>query len=97
MARNTFLEQIKRAREAAEKPSEATEREPTKPTEQMTDDEIEEALNKARRDLLDLQHQELREREIARASGAGTSPPDSAPTLQDTLREKQRGKRRTWR
>jgi hypothetical protein len=36
MARNNFLEQIKRARDAAEKPGEATERE-TKPTEQMTD------------------------------------------------------------
>jgi hypothetical protein len=95
MARNNFLDQITRAREAAEKPSEATERE-TKPIEQMTDAELQEAITINQRKLLDLQHQEIRERELARVSGAGTSPA-ATPTLQDTLREKQRGKRRTWR
>jgi hypothetical protein len=93
MARNNFLEQIKRARDAAEKPSEATERE-TKPIEQMSGEELDEALNKARRDLLDARHAELREREIARVSPA---PPQQATTLQDVLRDKQRGKRATWR
>jgi hypothetical protein len=88
-----FLEQIKRAREAAQ--ASAPEQAPTKPTEQMADDEIQEALNKARRDLLDAQHQELREREIARASASGSPAPDT--TLADVLRQRQTKKRRTWR
>jgi hypothetical protein len=97
MARNNFLEQIKRARDAAEKPNEATERE-TKPTEQMTDDEIQEALNKARRDLLDLQHQEIRERELAKVQGPSSPESDDGRrTLSDMLRERQITKRRTWR
>jgi DNA-directed RNA polymerase specialized sigma24 family protein len=95
MARNNFLDQIRRAREAAEKPSEATERE-TKPIEQMSGEELDEALNQARRDLLDAQHAELREREIARVSSAPPQP-QRATTLQDVLRDKQRGKRATWR
>ncbi len=90
-----FLEQIKRAREAAEKP--APEQAPTKPTEQMTDDELEDAITATRRQLLDAQHAELRERELARVSGAGSSQAPPAPTLQDVLRDKQRAKRRTWR
>ncbi len=88
-----FLEQIKRAREA--KTSEL-EQEPTeaKPAEAMTDDELEAALTASRRKLLDLQHQELREREIARVSPSESSPEAS---LADRLQELQRGKRRTWR
>jgi hypothetical protein len=95
MARNNFLEQIKRARDAAEKPSEATEQATSKPVEQMTDEELEEATTAARRQLLDAQHAELREREIARVSAPST--PEAAPSLADVLREKQRPKRRTWR
>jgi hypothetical protein len=85
-----FIEQIRKRQEAAKEPP-PTE---AKPIEQMTDDEVVEALNQARRDLLDLQHQELREREIARVSPA---PPQQATTLQDVLRERQSAKRRTWR
>jgi hypothetical protein len=88
-----FIEQLKKRREATERL--APEQAPTKPTEQMADDELEEALNKARRDLLDAQHAELREREIARVSAPST--PEPAPSLADVLREKQRPKRRTWR
>jgi DNA-directed RNA polymerase specialized sigma24 family protein len=62
MARNNFLDQIRKRQEATKEP-EPTE---AKPTEQMTDDELQQALDKARRDLLDAQHAELREREIAR-------------------------------
>jgi DNA-directed RNA polymerase specialized sigma24 family protein len=91
MARNNFLDQIRKRQEATKEP-EPTE---AKPTEQMTDDELQQALDKARRDLLDAQHQELREREIARVSG--TTTPEPAPSLAGVLREKQRGKRRTWR
>ena len=95
MARNNFLEQIKKARAAAEKPVlEATEHEQAKPTEQLTDDELEEAITASKRELLDLQHQELREREIARVSPSESSPEAS---LAGRLQELQRGKRRTWR
>lgn len=94
MARHPFLEQIKRAREAAEKPTKATEQEQTKPTEQLTDGELEEAITASRRELLDAQHAELRERELARVS-PGSSPPE--PSLAGRLQELQRKKRRTWR
>jgi hypothetical protein len=88
------LEKIQKAREAAEKPvPEATE----KPTEAMTDAELEEAITTARRALLDAQHAELREREIARVSPGDSSATPEGVRLADLLREKQRGKRRTWR
>ncbi len=89
------MEQIKKAREAAEKPVPgATEQEQTKPIEEMSDEELEQAERAAQRRLLDLQHQELREREIARVSPSESSPEAS---LADRLQELQRGKRRTWR
>ncbi len=95
MARNNFLAQIKQARAAAEKPVlEATEQEQTKPVEEMSDEELEQAEGAARRKLLDLQRQELRDREIARVPPGESSPEAS---LADVLREKQRKKRRTWR
>jgi len=92
VARNTFLEKIQRAREAAEKPvPEATE----KPTEAMTDAELEEAITASKRELLDAQRAELREREIARLPPSESSP--EGVRLADRLQELQRGKRRTWR
>jgi hypothetical protein len=39
-----------------------------KPTSEMSDLELEEGLRKARRELLDLRHKELREREKARVA-----------------------------
>jgi glutamyl-tRNA reductase len=90
-----FLEQLKKRQEAVEKPSEATEQEQAKTTDQMTDAELEEAITTTRRQLLDAQHAELREREIARVSGSSGTDPE--PSLADVLRQKQRGKRRTWR
>jgi len=86
-----FLAQLKKRQEAVEKP----EQEQAKSTEQMSDAELEEAITATRRQLLDAQHQELREREIARVSGSPS--PESEPSLADVLRERQRGKRRTWR
>jgi hypothetical protein len=99
MARNNFLENLKRAQAAKTSESEPAE---ARPTEQVTDDELEEAVAAARRQLLDAQHQELRDREIARVSASGSSPKGvrQAPpeaSLADVLREKQRKKRRTWR
>jgi hypothetical protein len=91
-----FIEQIKKRQQAAENP--APEPEQAKPTEAMTDAELEDAITATRRQLLDAQHQELREREIARVQGPSLSDAgEERRTLGDVLREKQRGKRRTWR
>ncbi len=88
-----FLEQIKKAREAASAPEPEA---PDKPIEEMTDEELAEAETAARRRLLDAQHQELREREIARVAGAEEAT--GRPTgLSEVLGTLQRGKRRTWR
>jgi hypothetical protein len=89
-----FIEQIKKRREAAENPAPEPE---TKPTDEMTDTELEDAITAARRQLLDAQHRELREREIARVQGATPPPDGERRTLAGVLHEKQRGKRRTWR
>jgi hypothetical protein len=91
-----FLEQIKRAKEAAERPT--PEPGQTKPPDEMTDAELEEAITASRRKLLDLQHQELRQRELARVSGAGeaTERP-RASGLAEVLGNLQKRKRRTWR
>jgi hypothetical protein len=88
-----FIEQLTRRQQAgALRPPPTTE----KPVEQMSGEELDEALNRARQDLLDARHTELRERELARiqkpAGGAEAGP----RTLSDVLREKQRDKRRTW-
>ncbi len=90
-----FLEQIQRARAAAEAAPPAPEHEQAKPTEQLTDDELEEAITASKRELLDAQRAELREREIARLPPSESSP--EGVRLADRLQELQRGKRRTWR
>ena len=97
-----FLEQIKRAREAADSSRVRPEEKTSKPTEQMTGEELEEAITTARRKLLDAQHAELRERELSRVAGALAEQPQAELsgaklTLAGILREKQAGKRRTWR
>jgi hypothetical protein len=62
----------------------------------MSDAELEEAITEARRELLDAQRAELREREIARVAGAEEAT--GRPTgLREVLGGLQRGKRRTWR
>ncbi len=66
--RNDFREQLERRRKQAESgPVEA--RTDSKTTAQMSDEEISSALAEARREILDLRHEELREREKARVSG----------------------------
>jgi len=42
---------------------------PPKPASEMSDEEIEEGIRKARREILALQHEELRSREKARLTG----------------------------
>ena len=85
-----FLKQIQRAKEAAQAPAST----PTeKPVEEMSDEELQQAGTAARRALLDAQHAELREREIARVSPA--EKPQAAG-LANILREKQRTKK-YWR
>jgi hypothetical protein len=80
MTRNNFREQLERRRNQAESgPVEAETG--AKPASEMTDDEISAALTASRRELLDLRHEELREREKARVSGGvvhehGRSLPD---------------------
>jgi len=68
MARNNFREQLRRKQEAAESSPVEAETGP-KTTAEMTDSEISSALAAARREVLDLQHEELREREKARVLG----------------------------
>jgi hypothetical protein len=90
-----FIEQLRKRQEAAEKPAPEPE---TKPTGQMTDAELEEAITAARRLLLDAQHAELREREIARVSGGGEATERSrASGLAEVLGNLQKRKRRSWR
>ncbi len=60
----------------------------------MTDQEIEEGLRQARREILALQHEELRIREKARlmpGDAPGSSPPKRSP-LPGVFRSKRRFK-----
>ena len=64
----------------------------------MTDAELEEAITASRRQLLDGQHAELRERELARVSGAGEATERQRTSgLAGVLGRLQKKKRRTWR
>ena len=53
---------------------------PAKSTSEMTDAELEESLRQARRELLEAQHDALREREKARVA-----PEDGAPSGRPSL------------
>jgi len=95
VARNTFLEKIKAAKAAAEAATEPTET--PKSAEEMSDEELEEAITASKRELLDAQHAELRERELARVSGAGEATGPRAAGLAGLLGGLQKRKRRNWR
>jgi hypothetical protein len=83
--RNDFREQLERRRKQAESsPVEAETG--SKTTAEMTDDELQRALTESRREILDLQHQELREREKARVSGG--VDPDRNRSLPDVFRKR---------
>ena len=71
--RSAFLAQLKRSQEAKREPSGAKLIAP----EQMSDEELEDAITAARRELLDAQRAELREQEKARVSGEARSPVES--------------------
>jgi len=66
VTRDNFVEHLRRKR--AESSSVETTTTDAKTTAQMTDDELQEAITESRRALLDLQHEELREREKARVA-----------------------------
>jgi hypothetical protein len=90
----SFIKQIERARQAAKEPA-STE---AKPTEEMSDAELEEAITATRRKLLDAQHAELRKRESARVTGAGEAAErPRASGLAEVLGNLQKRKRRSWR
>jgi hypothetical protein len=95
--RNNFLAQLQRRRDQAASPPQRSSTTP--PIEEMSDEKLDEALTAAKRQLLDAQHAELRERELARVAkqGQGTQEGEGTWSLADVLREKQRAKRRTWR
>jgi hypothetical protein len=50
-----------------------------KPASEMSDLELEESLQKARRELLDVRHEELREREKARVAPEGSERTERRP------------------
>ncbi len=80
MTRDNFVEHLRRKR--AEPSSVETTTTDAKTTAQMTDDELQEAITESRRALLDLQHEELREREKARVA-----PEDGGRTQRRNLGE----------
>ncbi len=77
-----FIKQIERAR-AATQPTRATE----KPTDQMTQAELDAALVESKREVIEAN------RAVAAVAAEQTRP----PTLAATLRELQRGKKKHWR
>jgi hypothetical protein len=94
--RNNFLEQLERRRSQEASSATSPSPETASPIEEMSGEQLDEALNQARRDLLDAQHAQVRALELERVRGQGTAAP-ATETLADVLREKQRGKRQTWR
>ncbi len=66
-----------------------------KPVSSMTDSEIEEGIRKARREILDAQHEELRIREKARlmpGDAPGSSPSKQRPLSEVFSKSKRRFK-----
>jgi hypothetical protein len=58
---------------------EAQEMPPPKPASAMTDAELDDGLRQARREILDLQHEELRIREKARVAPKDAGLPERRP------------------
>ncbi len=91
MKRNNFLDQLRR-KQAERDSLETTAQTDAKPASEMTDSEISSALTAARREVLDLQHEELREREKARVLGtdriSGGVDPDRNRPLSAVFRKR---------
>jgi hypothetical protein len=85
MKRNDFREQLERRRKQAESGPVEAETD-SKTTAQMSDEEISSALAAARREILDIRHEELREREKARVTGG--VDPDRNRSLPDVFRKR---------
>ncbi len=72
--RNDFLAQLKRAQEAKREPRPRPGAKlDVRAPEQMSDEELADAITAARRELLDAQRAELREQEKARVSGESSA------------------------
>ena len=65
-----------------------------RPASELSDAEIEEAIRQTRREILDAQHEELREREKARLTGdaPGSSPSKRSPLSEVFSKSKRRFK-----
>ncbi len=77
------------------KSPQSEENPPRKSASDMTDAELEESLQKARRDLLEAQHEELRIREKARlvpGDAPGSSPSKRSPLPEVFSKSKRRFK-----
>ena len=59
----------------------------TKPTSELTDAELDESLRQARKDLLEAQHDALRERERARVAPSSGAP-SGRPNLGSIFKKK---------
>ena len=76
--RDAFLAQLKRAQEAKREPRPRPGAKlDVRAPEQMSGEELADAITAARRELLDAQRAELREQEKARVSGEARSPVES--------------------
>jgi len=101
---NRYLEQLQKRREAAtgtvSTPPVETTRE-AELTENMTDEQLDAAISRAKRELLDAQHAQLRE-DLAGEASAGAEgrseaaiPTSLAAVLGDLKRASRRRRRRT--
>src|SRR5215208_1852100 len=93
---NNFLEQLQRRREMAARTSVAktAQRPSSEDTETMTDEQLDAALAKAKRDLLDAQHAQLREDLAREASQGGGASPPAVSSLAAVLGSLKRASRR---
>jgi hypothetical protein len=93
---NNFLQQLQRRREMDTRTPPGTPPSPPA-TETMTDEQLDAALAKAKRDLLDAQHAQLREVLTREASQGGGASPAGASSLAAVLGNLKRASRRRRR
>ncbi len=86
MKRNNFREQLERRRKQAESNPVVVET-GAKTTEEMSDDELQQALTESRRELLDAQHAEVRRHAKEQAGISGGVDPDRNRPLAEVFRK----------
>jgi hypothetical protein len=93
---NNFLQQLQRRREMDTRTPPGTPPSPPA-TETMTDEQLDAALAKAKRDLLDAQHAQLRQDLAREAEGRPemTEAPRSLAAVLGNLKRARRRRRRT--